>query len=163
MANPLQMLNLEVKAFQHIEEIAVDASPKKVWDALLSPEEWFGFDPDKKKWPKTSLKAKPGEPFKVKFPNGTSMVHGTVTYVEPGKLLRLSGQFGLTHLAVNCVFIFELQPQEDGAKTLLRLGRRVFGYIDDTVEERTKGGWKHMLGQIKTAAEAKAKKKSKKS
>ncbi len=154
MANPLQMLNLSIKGFQHIEEVPVEASPERVWKAITSPEEWFGFDPDKNKWPKSSLKAKPGEQFAAKGANGTMMLHGTVTYVEPGKLLRISGSFGLTHLPVNSTFIFELQPQEDGTKTLLRLGRRTFGFIDDSVEERMKGGWQRLLGQIKAAAEA---------
>jgi uncharacterized protein YndB with AHSA1/START domain len=159
MANPLQMLKLEMRAYQHIEEIEVNAAPDRVWKTLVKPSEWFGFDPDKSKWPKSSLKAAPGGLFTVTFGDGTTMLHGTVTYIEPGKLMRISGPFGLTHLAVNNTVIFELQPHGDGKKTLLRMGRRTFGYVDDTVEERARNGSKRMLGMIKEAAEASGKTK----
>jgi len=153
MANPLKLLKLKATGFQFIEEIHIDANPKKVWAAVTNPGKWFGFDPDPKKWNKHTMDVTPGGKWISTAKDGTTFMLATVTYIEPGKLLRLIGQIGMTHLPVSNVFIFELQPQKAGKATLLRLGQRTFGFGDADLEERIHGAWKKLLPNIKTAAE----------
>jgi hypothetical protein len=113
MANPLKLLKLKPTGFQFIEELPIEASPKKVWSSLLKVEKWFRFDPDPKKASKHTFEATAGSRWLSTNWEGNTVCHGTVTYVEPGKLLRVEGQIGATHLPVTTVVIFELQPQAE--------------------------------------------------
>lgn len=153
MANPLKMLKLKPTGFQFIEELPIQAPPKKVWASLLKVEKWFRFDPDPKKASKHTFEATAGSRWVSTTWEGNTIFHGTVTYVEPGKLLRLAGQVGATHLPVTTVVIFELQPQADGKTTLLRLGQRTFGLIDADLKTRAANMWKRLLPQLKELAE----------
>ena len=65
--------------------------------------------------------------------SGTESLFATVTHIEPGKLLRVSGSIGLTHLPVTSVCIFELQPKHNGRTTLLRLGHENLDAIEATI------------------------------
>lgn len=153
MANPLAELELVQTSFQRIQEIAIAATPAKVWSSVIHPGNWFGFDPDKSNWPKTTLELHAGGRWFSEGKDGTQMFMGTVSYFEPGKLLRIIGQLGMTHLPVMNVFIFELQPKNDGKSTLLRLGHRCFGFASPDTETRVAGGWTKLLGQLKDSAE----------
>ena len=153
MANPLKLLELQHTGFQFIEELPIQASPKKVWSSLLKVEKWFRFDPDPKKASKHAFEATAGSRWTSETWEGNTVFHGTVTYVEPGKLLRLEGQIGATHLPVATVVIFELHPQDGGKTTLLRLGQRTFGLIDAELKTRATNMWKRLLPQLKELAE----------
>lgn len=153
MANPLKQLDLIQSGFQHIFEIPVAATPAKVWTTVLHPGSWFGFDPDRSSWSKHTLELAPGGKWTSKNPNGNEALMAMVTLIEPGKLLRLTGPIGLSHLPVINVIIFELQPQADGKSTLLRVAHRCSGYMDAEVEKRYHGAWTHLLGQLKGVAE----------
>jgi uncharacterized protein YndB with AHSA1/START domain len=153
MANPLKLLKLKITGFQFIQEVPIDAPPKKVWASLMNVGKWFGFEPDSATWPKTTLEAWPGGRWFTQSKDGTSALNAIVTRIEPEKLLRMAGPIGLTHLPVNNVFIFELQPKNNGKSTLLRLGQRTFGFVDADLKKRFNGGWKHQLGQLKKFAE----------
>lgn len=154
MANPLKELPLAPLGFQRIQELPIDAPPARVWETLINPNNWFGFEPDKANWPKCSLELKPGGLWTMQGPDGAAFLMGTVTHIEPHKLLRFSGSMGMTHLPCINVFIYELQPQHDGKGTLLRVGQRTFGYIDADVETRTAAGWGQLMQNLKVAAEA---------
>jgi uncharacterized protein YndB with AHSA1/START domain len=153
MANPLELLSLKANGFQFIHEVAINASPKKTWSALGDIGNWFGMDPDRSKWAKHKLDFKVGAQWTVEFPSGGSALFGTVTYLEPGKLIRVYGQFGLTHLPVTNVVIFELQERDGGKSTLLRICFRSSGFMTDDVENRLSGVWSKLLPNIKTLAE----------
>ena len=45
MANPLKMLKLKPAHFQLIQEVKIDAPPRRAWAALLDMGGWFRFDP----------------------------------------------------------------------------------------------------------------------
>ena len=151
MANPLKMLKLKVQSVQFIQELPIAAAPKKVWTSLLDPSAWFVFDPAHRA--KHTLDLRPGGQWTSVHPEGNAALLGTVAYFEPGKLLRVTGQLGLTHLPVTSVIIFELQPKHDGKATLLRVGTRMFGFMDLDVKKRYKGAWKGLMGNIKALAE----------
>ena len=153
MANPLKELPLQNVSFQRIQETSIDAPPAKVWAALVKPNNWFGFDADRATWPKSTLDLKPGGSWVMEGKDGMASLMGTVTHIEPGKLLRFSGQMGMTHVPCLCVFIFELQPKNDGKGTLLRVGQRVSGYMDPEAEKRSEGGWQQLMGNLKKASE----------
>ena len=153
MANPLKELPLKAYGIQLIQELPVGAPPKKVWDSLKNPSGWFVMDPDPARQPRHTLELWPGGRWFAEFKDGTSMLFGHVVYMEPEKLIRISGHGGLTHLPVTMVFIFELQPKDDGKTTLLRVGHRVHGMMDADVETRMTGAWKKLLGQLKEMAE----------
>ena len=153
MANPLQMLKLKTTALQFIQEVPINAAPKKVWSPILKPSAWFYFNPDKTTRAKHTLELRPGGQWTSQYKDGTAMLLGTVTYFEPGKLLRLAGPMGMTHLPANNVFIFELQPSSDGKKTTLRVGTRLFGFLHSDVKKHVPEAWKMLLGQLKSAAE----------
>ena len=163
MANPLQILDLKPDGFQFIQELTVNAPPKRVWRAVLNFPGWFHFDRDHPNWPKVTVQPRVGGLFMMKSRDGkTSSLHGMITHIEQEKLLRMSGPMGLTHLPVNSVFIWELQPQNDGKTTLLRFGQRTFGFIDPELKQRMQGGWSKLLPQLKALAEgAPAKKRAK--
>jgi len=153
MANPLQLLKLKPTGFQFIRELPIKAPPKKVWASLINFNGWFHFDPDPRKAPRHTFKPVAGAQWLSKNPDGSQTLRATVAYVEPGKLLRLVGQMGMTHLPVTTVVIFELQPQAGGKSTLLRLGHRTFGLIDADVKNRSSMVWKRLLPQLKELAE----------
>ena len=151
MANPLKMLKLKAQSVQVIQELPIAAVPKKVWTSLLNPSAWFVFDPAHRA--KHTLDLRPGGQWTSVHPDGNAALMGTVVYVEPGKLLRVSGPLGLTHLPVLSVIIFELQPKQDGKATLLRVGTRMFGFMDLDRKKHMKDAWKRLMGNIKALAE----------
>jgi uncharacterized protein YndB with AHSA1/START domain len=153
MANPLQELSLSPYGFQIIQEVLVESPPEKTWKSLLNLENWFGYDPDPAKRVTFTLEPKLGGRWISKSADGTEALHGEIVHLEPKKLLRVRGAFGLTHLPATSVVIFELQPKNDGKATLLRLGHRTYGYMDPGVQQRYTNGWGKFLPLLKGLAE----------
>ncbi|CAN5679395.1 hypothetical protein BH09PLA1_BH09PLA1_22390 [soil metagenome] len=153
MANPLKMLKLKPMGFQFIQELKIDAKPGKVWKSLIKVDGWFKFDPTMKNKGR-KLELWPGGRFYNEGADGTQALHAIVTHIEPGKLLRLSGQMGNTHLPMDGVFIFELQERKPSG-TLLRFCQRTFGFLDPEIQMKMAGGWGKLLPQIKQMAERK--------
>ncbi|HEV8606816.1 MAG TPA: SRPBCC domain-containing protein [Tepidisphaeraceae bacterium] len=152
MANPLKLLKLKPTGFQLIQELPIDAPPKKVWQSLLNFDKWFGFEPPAER-SKSTFEPWPGGRWFTEARDGTTQLHMIVTRIEPEKLLRLSGPMGLSHLPVNNAFIFELQPKSGGKKTLLRFCQRTFGLLTSDIKKNFGGGWKKLLPQLKELAE----------
>ena len=152
MANPLQLLPLAMTGFQFIQEAAITAAPAKVWSTVTNPNTWFYFNPDPATRPKHTFELRAGGQWISESTNGNAALMATVLLIEPGKLLRLSGPIGLSHLPLATVVIFDLTPQ--GTGTLLKVAMRSCGYMDADVEKRYTGAWQRLLAQIKSAAEA---------
>jgi uncharacterized protein YndB with AHSA1/START domain len=151
MANPLKLLKLKPSHFQFIQELKIDAPVERVWASVLDVGHWFHFDPTSKDTAR--LEAWAGGRFYAERADGSSSLHAIITHLEPGKLLRMTGPMGLSHLPATNVFIFEVQPRGKGS--LLRVCQRTFGFIDATVGKRYQGGWRQLLPQIKALAESK--------
>jgi uncharacterized protein YndB with AHSA1/START domain len=150
VANPLKMLKLKPTHFQFIQQVPIDAPPARVWKVLLDMPGWFRFD---SKDTQRHGKMEPwvGGRFHETTPDGASWLHATVTHMEPNKLLRLSGSFGMTHLPVCNAYIFELSPRGKG--TLLKFCQRTFGALTPDVSKQYRGGWKKLTQQLKAIAE----------
>jgi len=155
VANPLKMLKLKPTGFQFIQELKVNASAKRTWDALLKVEGWFTFNSSMSNKGR-KLEVWPGGRFFNTLPDGTQMYYGIVTHIEPGKLLRLNGPMGNTHMPVESVYIFEIQERGANA-SLLRFCQRTYGYIDKDLSKRMKNGWGKLLPQLVALAERRKK------
>src|SRR5215212_351547 len=151
MANPLKMLKLKAHGFQFIQELSIDAPPAAVWKALLNARVWFRFRelPDH---PPMTLEPRVGG-MMIAQGEKLAMYHGMVAHLEPGKLLRINGPMGMTHLPVMNAMIWELQPAKGGRGTKLRFCHRSFGYMRIETKRNFQGGWKKLLPQIRALAE----------
>jgi uncharacterized protein YndB with AHSA1/START domain len=152
MANPLKLLKLKPTGFQFIQEVKIDAPPAAAWKALLDTDRWFQ-NPNRGR-AKITLDARLGGLF-TEVSKDQQRLFGHVAYIEPGKLLRINGSMGITHLPVSSAIIFELQPRAGGKATTLRMCHRAFGYLTSDQEKGYKGGWKQLLPQLKKLAEKK--------
>ena len=149
MPKPLKLLSLKPGAFQFIQEVKIDAPPARAWKALMNVQGWWKYTMVSGGKPK--LEPWAGGRFYEAGRNGVEALHGVITYIEPNKLLRLSGQLGMSHLPVNHVYIFELQP--GGKGTLLRLCHRSHGYMTAKLKEDFQAGWPGLLKELKKLAE----------
>jgi uncharacterized protein YndB with AHSA1/START domain len=108
--------------------VTVAAPAAKAWAALVDVRGWW----DKAHtWSgdaaNLSLEAAPGGCFCEKLAGGGGVRHMTVVYVEPTKLLRLTGGLGpLQDLAVAAVMTLKLTEAQ--GKTTLELIYKVGGY-----------------------------------
>jgi uncharacterized protein YndB with AHSA1/START domain len=114
------------------QTITVAAPAAKAWAALIEPRGWW----DKRHtWSgdatNLALEAKAGGCFCEKLPNRGSVRHMDVVYVDPAKLLRLTGGLGpLQDLPVAAVMTMQfIQGQGQGqGQTTLELTYKVGGY-----------------------------------
>ena len=152
MPDPVKLLTLKPEWFQFIQEVKIDAPPAKAWKSLMDVERWWKF---RMFDGKSRLKLEPwaGGRFHEAGPNGIEALHCFVTYIEPGKLLRMNGPLGMSHLPVNHVFIFELQPS--GTGTVLRFCQRSHGLMTPKVKQSFQGGWPALFKELKKLAEGK--------
>ena len=135
MANPLKMLKLKSQTVQFIQEVPIDAAPKKVWSSLLNANSWFQFDPTRLS--KHTLELRPGAQWTSENPDGSAVLMGTVVYYEPAaETSATASQLGMTHVPVNSVIIFELQPEDGGKSTLLRVSTPIMGFMDPDIKKR---------------------------
>jgi uncharacterized protein YndB with AHSA1/START domain len=110
------------------QTVAVTAPAAKAWAALIDLRSWW----DKSHtWSgdaaNLSLEAVPNGCFCEKLPGGGGVRHMTVVYVEPNKLLRLTGGLGpLQDLAVAGAMTFKLTEAQ--GKTTLEMTYKIGGY-----------------------------------
>ena len=94
------------------------ASPAQVWTALVEPARWWNSEHT---WSgnaaNLSLQPVAGGCFCEKLPPGGSVQHLRVIYVQPAKLLRMSGALGpLQGEAVSGTLTVTLEPARRGTK-----------------------------------------------
>jgi uncharacterized protein YndB with AHSA1/START domain len=97
-------------------ETHIAASPDKVYATLIEPARWWSsdhtFSGDANN---LHLEARAGGCWCETLPNGGSVTHLTVVYVNPGKALRLRGALGpFQALAVTGALTWKLEPAADG-------------------------------------------------
>jgi len=116
----------------------IGATPEKVYAALIRPAQWWGKDHTfSGNSSNLSLEAKAGGCWCENLPNGGSVLHLTVVYVDPGKMLRLRGALGpFQAFAVDGAMTWALAARGDG--TDLRLEYTLGGYQKDGLESFSK-------------------------
>ena len=117
--------------FSVIETVHIAAPPDKVYGELIQPSRWWSsqhtFSHDAAN---LSLDARAGGCWCEKLPNGGSVQHMTVLYVQPGEALRLHGALGpLQGLGVGGALTIELKASSGG--TDLTATYNVGGYLKD--------------------------------
>jgi uncharacterized protein YndB with AHSA1/START domain len=117
----------------------ITAPPNKVYSALIRPARWWDsehtFSGDAVN---LTLEAKAGGCWCEKLAHGGSVMHLSVVYVDPGKVLRLRGALGpFQGEGVEGAMTWALKASGDG--TDLTLTYAVGGYDKDGFEEWSKG------------------------
>jgi len=127
-AAPGDVVDVADNGFTIRETATVSADAARAWAALVDVGKWW--DPEhtySHDAANLTLEAKPGGCWCEKLPNQGGVVHGTVLFVDPGKLLRLSSGLGpLQALGVDSVMTWALQPAEKG--TTVEVTYRSGGY-----------------------------------
>jgi uncharacterized protein YndB with AHSA1/START domain len=98
--------------------VKIAAKPDVVYAAIAEPSKWWQashtWSGDSKN---LTMDAKAGGCFCERLPSGGEVVHMTVIYADPGKLLRLTGAIGpLQEHAIAATLTFELKPSGDGTQ-----------------------------------------------
>jgi uncharacterized protein YndB with AHSA1/START domain len=115
------------------------APTDKVYASLITPAHWWSSDHTfSGHAANLSLDAKAGGCWCEKLPNGGSVVHLTVFYADPGKVLRLRGALGpFQGYGVEGAMTWTLKAFGDG--TDLSLTYVLGGYNKDGFEQLSKG------------------------
>jgi uncharacterized protein YndB with AHSA1/START domain len=126
-------------AFDVEAQIEVPVPPVEVWRALTEEiGRW---------WPHTftdepfAIRLEPaiGGRFYEQFDEaGAGALYATVTYVEPAKILRISGPMGMRTAAIY-VKTYRLEPL-DGGGTRVRTTASTMGDVPDAVRESYRAG-----------------------
>jgi uncharacterized protein YndB with AHSA1/START domain len=129
-------------------DIHIAASPDKVYAALIAPARWWDsghtFSRDANN---LHLEAKAGGCWCETLPNGGSVQHLLVVYVDPGKTLRLRGALGpFQGLGVTGALTWKLKPAADG--TDLSLTYALGGYNKDGFAELSQAGDEVLTTQV---------------
>lgn len=143
---PLRHQEERTMEMMHIEqEIVITAEPQHVFEALTTGvDAWWmqGFES-----PHSTFHLEPmaGGRFYEDFGQGRgSALYATVTYLEPGKKLRMTGPMGMRGPVMGTIG-FDLVPEGDG--TRLKLSHHVMGVVDDDDRETYTHGWQELLGE----------------
>jgi uncharacterized protein YndB with AHSA1/START domain len=125
--------------FEH--KVNIQATPEAVWSGLANDiGKWWSHSFNNGS---VSLDPHPGGQFMEQFPDGKDgALYATVTYVEKGKKLSMSGPMGMSAAVFN-VMHFTLEPAGDG--TVLTLTHRAVGQLDDDLKKGYSEGWVHLL------------------
>jgi uncharacterized protein YndB with AHSA1/START domain len=132
-------------------EIRIAAEPGAVWRALT--------DDVGRWWPHTfedrpyAIRLEPtiGGRFYEQFDgSGAGALYAHVTYLEPGRILRVSGPMGMRG-AVLYVKTYRLEP--DGEATIVRTTASMLGALTDAVREGYRSGGEQVLGALRRFVE----------
>ena len=135
-------------------EIRIDADRDTVWRALtIDVGAW---------WPHTfqdqplrvALEPEIGGRFYEQFDeSGAGALYAHVTYIEPGRILRVSGPMGLGGAAL---YVKTYRLEADGGGTTVRTTAAILGAVtSDTIEGYRVGG-RDVLAALKRHVEATA-------
>jgi uncharacterized protein YndB with AHSA1/START domain len=127
---------------QHAEfeaEVDIAASPEAVWEAItVGVGDW---------WPhsfedhpiRIALEPSIGGRFYEQFnESGAGALYATVTYLDPGRILRISGPMGM-RTAATYVKTYRLEPSDRG--TTVRTSVSMLGAVTpETIEDYRVGG-----------------------
>lgn len=105
--------------FTTAHEVTIDAPRSRVWQAAVAEvDQWWSDDHTVDgNAGRMSIEAHPQGCFCEMFENGGGVVHMTVTFVNPGIILRLTGGLGpLGLMGVNGNMTWEMFDSDDGTR-----------------------------------------------
>ncbi len=124
-----EVVDQQANGFSLQQSLTIDAPPDKVYAALIDPSKWWDpahtFSGDARNM---TLDARAGGCWCETLKNGGSVLHMTVVYADPGKLLRLHGGLGpFQSTGMEGTMNIVLQPK--GSATNLAMVYNLGGYI----------------------------------
>ncbi|MCA9271651.1 MAG: SRPBCC domain-containing protein [Phycisphaerales bacterium] len=137
----------------HVEtEISINAKPGTVYTAFTEDfAEWFYESEESKKTRPAHFEAKLGGRVYVKDQNGKENMMATVNMIQPGKKMRLKGDFTMPQAFIANVTI---EFHEDGAGTRVHISHRMAGEFYDEMPSEFEEGWQDGLQKLKQLVEA---------
>jgi len=126
--------NVTATGFTVTQAREVNAPPEKVWASLTHVEDWWsGAHTWSGKASNLSFDLRAGGCWCEKW-EGASVLHGTVAFIQEGKVLRFYANLGpLQDRATNGVLTFALGVAKE--KTMLKVIYRVAGAPDAGLQE----------------------------
>lgn len=123
-----EVVHADGHGFNVTESVQVKLPPPEALAAFTRVSGWWMADHTYSgNAANLSLDARPGGCLCERFPAGGGIEHMRVTYVEPGKILILTGAMGpLLHEAVNGVMIVHVEPAAGGSS--LTIDYRASGF-----------------------------------
>ena len=123
--------------FTTVHEVIVSAPRARVWQAAVDEiGRWWSDDHTVNgDAGRMTINSVPQGCFCETFENGGGVVHMTVTFVNPGIILRLTGGLGpLGLMGVNGNMTWEFFDAADGGSTRVRFTYAVGGYSPDGLD-----------------------------
>lgn len=129
----------------HVEaEAVIEAACEQVWHALVADTRaWWGAPYHRGAAQDIELDAQPGGLLLERWADGGGAVWGTVTGLEPERLLEITGPVGMPGPVAGVVRI-SLEPR-DGT-TVVRLSHEAAGRVDEDTQRGYGLGWEDLLG-----------------
>lgn len=144
-------LQSEKSALQVELSIDINASPRRVWDALLA-EIGPRMKGEKNKPMQLQLEPRPGGRLYRDLGNDTGHLWGHVQVIKPPTLLEITGPLFMSYPAINHLQ-FQLTEQDGGNSTRLKFLHRAHGDINPQHREGVSEGWWELLESIRDTAE----------
>lgn len=136
---------VEVGAMHIEQEVKIEASPSRVFEALTKEvAAWWGPPYHLSKTPQgLVLEPKLGGSFYEVWGNGDGVLWATVTSLKRGERLEMTGPMGMSG-AVEGRISFTLEPQ--GKATVVKLSHRAVGEVTDWTRNAYGQGWQDLIG-----------------
>lgn len=126
-------------------EVILPDTPEAVYDATTGDISGWWDHHFSEKPLKFFIEARPGGGFYEIFDeSGDGVLHGTVTWAQRGKSLRLVGPLGLAGNAVTGVWTLTYEPHGEKG-TRLTLDGRMSGALEEGWAEVVDSVWNHFL------------------
>jgi uncharacterized protein YndB with AHSA1/START domain len=127
---PAEVTGQNQSGFATAGTVTIDATPERVWDALVKPAGWWNSEHS---WSgqaaNLTLDPRAGGCFCEALPGGGSVEHMRVIYADRGKQLRMRGALGpLQGEGLAATLTVKLEAQ--GGATRLVWSYKVGGYSD---------------------------------
>jgi uncharacterized protein YndB with AHSA1/START domain len=140
-----------VRRFDVRQEVLVEASPERVFDAALDITGWWGRPYlISKEATDIVLEPRPGGRVTEVWGKDQGALWATVTAIGRPRILELTGNIGID-TAVVVVLRLELTPEGDGTRVAFSL--QASGDIPEGTEHTYGGGSADLLGRLKTFVE----------
>lgn len=140
-------------SMQILVELTINADSEQIFTALTTGTAiWWGAPYLERKDAKDLvLEPKVGGRFYERWGRIHNDVKGallgTVVAIDPPRLLRMHGSFGMTERPVMGIVSIELIPIADG--TQVKFSHQAMGDLDDQLEMQYARGWHDLLGRLK--------------